>query len=99
MTFQLKEVVYLTGMVEEFEHYNGIEVRVIGPAYLQSITNGGESKFKFGHSVSSPDGAVWVIHPTNLTRMTPARGDMDRLITWDYLFQTTGFKRRDEDLL
>lgn len=97
--FKNKEVVFFQcNGAPGFDDYEGQECRIVGSLKDYPIRRSdGTAGVMNGHAIRFTfNSRECIVRVENLKRLTPARGDMDRLVTWDYVIKETGSDPRKE---
>lgn len=100
MTFKIGDLVELDA--KEFKNlpavaaFEGRVAKIVSTIGAHKSRINGRSMIIFGYQVVFLDNnLVAVIKEGFLKKVEPSRSDMDRIITWDYVYQTTGWRPRD----
>ena len=95
--FKNKEVVFFSSNGEAgYGDYEGQECRIVGTLKEYSVIRGGKRALMEGYAVQFTfNNRECIVLASHLERLTPKRGDMDRILTWDYVHETIGWRPRD----
>lgn len=96
MDLKVKEVVTFNCKVVGIGAYDGQQCQILRPCGHHKVQfKSGTQAELWGYVVRFSDGKETVVKPEYLRRGTLERGDMDRILTWDYVFKTIGWRPRE----